>query len=66
MNIHWKRKLDWRFELAPVLMALGAGILLLVGEEFLGLLILAVAMVAEFLEVEAKPKKKKKEKLAVQ
>lgn len=65
MNIHWRGRTDWRFAMAPVFLAFGAGILLMVGEEFVALLFLAVAMVMQFLEVDVKPKKKK-EKLGVQ
>lgn len=48
--------------MAPVLMCFGAGILIMVGEVFGGMLILATGMVMEFLEVEYRPKKKKAEK----
>jgi len=61
MNVHWRRKTDWRMEVAPVLMGFGAGVLLMAGEEFGGMLILATGMVLEFLEVEVKPKVKKDE-----
>lgn len=61
MNIHWRRKTDWRMEVAPVLMGFGAGVLIMVGEEFAGMLILATGMVLEFLEIDVKPKAKKVE-----
>jgi len=58
MNIRWRRKTDWRMEVAPVMLGFGAGILLMAGEMFGGMLILATGMVLEFLEVELKPKVK--------
>ena len=66
MHISWRRKTDWRMEMAPALMCFGAGVLIMVGEEFGGMLILATGMVLEFLEVEVKPKVKKGEKPGVQ
>ena len=58
MNVHWRRKADWRLEVAPVLMGFGAGVLLAVGEVFGGMMILATGMVLEFLEIEVKSKVK--------